>query len=417
MNNSRSAMQPLPRSLDPLHDESLVGYVLRLAYRAGSTPAEVTVRTGLRRTELSGLSLRPLHDLDPGQLQKFSTATSLTPSEARGLLLAGLAPRYGPLDLSLTKGRTAQALISGNEWASFRNTRYCPECLSGSGTEIEQLLGGAWRRLWRVPAVFVCCRHQRILSTRCSGCGQPAQVSKPGHAILHLTVEGLHPLQCRNNTAPKGTRTGPPCGARYEQTDPPSGHPPDAITLDAVLRLQERIETLLTTAPDGATATFGWRVPVGIYFFDLWALSALIFLTWPECRQLAATPTLADIMDEEADQRRQNHPTYRGHGKQPRSRIYMIPPESPLASAAVLGIAERLLAAPDEETANEALKGVIERSNGVGSRLGYQFRSTRRASVPFRATLRHDQRPWAAHQLPSRADLILKHPGMIRVAP
>ena len=146
-------------------------------------------------------------------------------------------------------------------------------------------------------------------------------------------------------------------------------------------------------------------------------MSALIFLTWPECRPLAATQTLADIMDEEANQRRRNHPTYRGHGKQPRSRIYTIPPESPLASAAVLGIAERLLAAPDEETANEALKGVIERSNGVGSRLGYQFRSTRRASVPFRATLRHDQRPWAAHQLPSRADLILKRPDMTRAMP
>ncbi|MET7484883.1 TniQ family protein [Streptomyces sp. NPDC005538] len=260
-------MQPLPRSLDPLHDESLVGYVLRLAYRAGSTPAEITVRTGLRRTELSGLSLRPLRDLDPGQLQKFSTATSLTPSEARGLLLAGLAPRYGPLDLSLTKGRTAQALISGNEWASFRNTRYCPECLFGSGTEIEQLLGGAWWRLWRVPAVFVCCRHQRILSTRCSGCGQPAQVSKPGHAILHLRGSASPPMQEQHRT--EGHPHWHPPAARYDQTDPPSGHPPDAITLDAVLRLQERIETLLTTAPDGATATFGRRVPVGIYFFDL----------------------------------------------------------------------------------------------------------------------------------------------------
>ncbi|MET7721784.1 TniQ family protein [Streptomyces mirabilis] len=417
MTTRRSATQPLPRSLDPLHDESLVGYVLRLAYRTGSTPAEITVRTGLRRTELSGLSLRPLHDLDPGQLHTFCTATSLTPTEARSLLLSDVASRYGPLDPSLAKGRTAQALIAGNAWASFRNTRYCPECLSGSGTEIEQLLGGAWRKLWRIPAVFSCRLHQRLLSTRCSGCGQPAQVSKPGHAILHLTVEGLHPLQCRNNIAPKGTRTSTPCGARYDLPDLPSGHPPDAQTLDAVLRLQDRIETLLTTAPGDAAATFGWRTPIGIYFFDLWALSSLIFLTWPECRPLTATPTLAEITDEEVDQRRQNPPPHRGHGQRSRTRVYTIPPESSLASAAVLGIAERLLGAPDEETAYEALKGVIERSNRAGSRLGYRFRNTRQASVPFRATLRHDQRPWAAHQLPSRADLILKHPGMTRVTP
>lgn len=89
----------------------------------------------------------------------------------------------------------------------------------------------------------------------------------------------------------------------------------------------------------------------------------------------------------------------------------------PLASAAVLGIAERLLAAPDEETANEALKGVIERSNRASANLGYQFRSTRRASVPFRVALRCDRRPWVVHDLPSRAELILKHPGMTRIGP
>lgn len=413
MTSHRPVPRPLPRSLDPLHDESLVGYVLRLAYRAGSTPAEITVRTGLRRTELSGLSLRPLHDLDPGQLQTFSTTTSLTPTESKRLLLSSLGPRYGPLDPSLTKGKTTQALISGNAWAAFRNTRYCPECLVG-GTEIEQLLGGAWRRLWRIPAVFACRRHQRLLSTRCSGCGQLAQTSQRGYLIPQLTVGDLHPLQCRTNLEPKGTRIRTPCGTRYDLMGRSPGHPPDANTLDTVLQLQDRIETLLTTAPDEATATFGWRTPVGLYFSDLWALSALIFLTWPECRHLAATPALAAVMDEEADQRRQNYISPKRHGKQPRARAYTIPPESPLASAAVLGIAEQLLAAPDEEAAFEALKAVIERSNKFHSTLGYQLRNTPRASVPFRAALHYDRRPWTVHQLPRRVDLILKHAGMAR---
>ena len=38
---------PLPRSLDPLPDESLPGYVLRLAYRLGLAPLRILQLTGL----------------------------------------------------------------------------------------------------------------------------------------------------------------------------------------------------------------------------------------------------------------------------------------------------------------------------------------------------------------------------------
>jgi hypothetical protein len=412
--NHLPASRPLPRSLDPLHDESVVGYTLRLAYQAGCAPSEITTRTGLRRSETSGLSLRTLHDLDGRQLQEFCTATSLTSTEARRLLLAELGPRYAPLDATLTKGNSAQALITGNAWASFRNTRYCPQCLAGDSTEIQRLLGGAWRRLWRVPAVFACRVHQRLLSTRCPGCDQLAQASKAGHLIPQLTVEGLHPLQCRINTAPKGTRISTPCGARYDSTEQPSGLLPDARTLAVVLRLQDRIENLLTADPAGETATFGWRTPVGLYFSDLWIMSALVFLTWPECRALAPTPALAVVMEDEADQRHHKYRLHKGHGKQPRSRAYSISTESPLAAAAVLGIAEQLLAIPDEQTAFETLKAVIERSISISPTLSYQFRTTRRVSVPFRETLRYDRRPWTRHSGPHRADQILKHPGMSR---
>lgn len=37
---------PLPRSLDPLPDEALPGYVLRLAHRLGLSPARVLRLTG-----------------------------------------------------------------------------------------------------------------------------------------------------------------------------------------------------------------------------------------------------------------------------------------------------------------------------------------------------------------------------------
>ena len=42
-----ATLSPLPRSLDPLPDESLPGYLLRLAHRLGLAPARVMQLTGL----------------------------------------------------------------------------------------------------------------------------------------------------------------------------------------------------------------------------------------------------------------------------------------------------------------------------------------------------------------------------------
>ena len=42
-----TSLSPLPRSLDPLPDESLPGYLLRLACRLGLAPARVMQLTGL----------------------------------------------------------------------------------------------------------------------------------------------------------------------------------------------------------------------------------------------------------------------------------------------------------------------------------------------------------------------------------
>ncbi len=70
-------LSPLPRSLDPLPDESLPGYLLRLAHRLGLAPARIMQLTGLtasrdgrqpaRRSlmlhldEAAGRGLRPRH--------------------------------------------------------------------------------------------------------------------------------------------------------------------------------------------------------------------------------------------------------------------------------------------------------------------------------------------------------------------
>ena len=47
MTRKADKLSPLPRSLDPLPDESLPGYLLRLAHRLGLAPARVMQLTGL----------------------------------------------------------------------------------------------------------------------------------------------------------------------------------------------------------------------------------------------------------------------------------------------------------------------------------------------------------------------------------
>ena len=42
-----TSLSPLPRSLDPLPEESLPGYLLRLAHRLGLAPVRILQLTGL----------------------------------------------------------------------------------------------------------------------------------------------------------------------------------------------------------------------------------------------------------------------------------------------------------------------------------------------------------------------------------
>jgi hypothetical protein len=390
-----------------------MGYLLRLAYRAGTSPAEIATRTGLHIRNRVGMSVALLHHLDAYETAVFSRATRLAPREVKGLLLGGLAPRYGPLDEALTRSKNASAvIIGGNTWVFFRSTRYCPECLAGDGSEIQCLLGGAWRRLWRIPAVFACLRHGCLLESHCPGCRERAQTSPQERLISRPGDRGLHPLQCRTSLKSSISTATIPCSTRYDMaaSTHASLRPP---TLAAILQLQGRLSWLLEASGSATTSTFGWQVPIGLYFMDLWALAALIYHTWPACRHLAATPELAQTMDDEADQRHRAYENRR-RGKHHHSQGLTAAPVGSQASAAVLGIAEQFLAIGDESTAFEALEPLITRSIEKYPTLSYQLRSTRRASVPFREVLRLDRRAWAHYNEPSRAARILAHPAMIR---
>lgn len=89
--------RPLPRTLAPLEDESLVGLILRLAQHTGSSPAVIATRMGL--TDRVGIHVPAgsLLALPPQRLAEAAHVAGLSLSEMENLLLAPLGERYGPL--------------------------------------------------------------------------------------------------------------------------------------------------------------------------------------------------------------------------------------------------------------------------------------------------------------------------------
>ncbi|QFQ98377.1 TniQ family protein [Streptomyces phaeolivaceus] len=378
----------LPRSLDPLEDESIHGYLLRLAHRFGAAPLEIAVRTGLVDPvpARNRIPVRLLHDLDERRLDAFARATRLTRDEARGLLTAPLGERYGPLSARLlAEFRTPKGMVHNNRWILTRTTRYCPRCLSGDGTEIEERHGGCWRRAWRLPPVFACLRHQRLLLSGCPRCGQDVNAARTGSLIARASEAGLHPAQCRA-TVPS---TRAMCGAGLAGQEDRLPRAPSAVA--ALLRLQHHFDGLLD--PDGPklVGSFGWLIPAAQYFIDLRALSALIFMTWPRARALADTEALAVLVDREAEERHAEFAKSRAEAKAGRRRQashhYSDPAADPAVAGAVLGIAARLLSAPDENETHELMAPIIDGAKERNFSMSYQFRRLSGTSYPLQAIL------------------------------
>ena len=107
-------MQPLPRSLDPLPEESLPGYLLRLAHRLGVAPSRLATRLGLTagRGHCSPGSLLHL----PGPARDVITvATRLTHAEVDDLCLNSPGSRY-PLPAPAPKSRTPARSTHSDRW-------------------------------------------------------------------------------------------------------------------------------------------------------------------------------------------------------------------------------------------------------------------------------------------------------------
>ncbi|GAA4546466.1 TniQ family protein [Amycolatopsis samaneae] len=337
-----TTLRPLPRSLDPLPDESIIGYVLRLGHRLGLAPDRVADITGL----ISGHSrdrmalAKMLTTIDHASMAAFTTATRLTAHEARQLFLEPLMVRYPPaVWATWTKYR---AHTQFGSWVFTRSTRYCPQCLTGNDTAIQRDHGGAWRRSWRLPIVFACTTHKRLLEHACPRCATPAHHRSQAYLQRWSSAE-LHPAQCRATSH----RTARPCGAWL--TDPRRSSSPLAPHLR---RLQDKLVALLNGKPPGIPTSPGetQREP-SIYFLDLAMTTYLIRATWPVSGQLLRNTEEIAIVDDvlgPADGRLQSNYPGRTNPAPRRAmsklhRLHCTPPLETLPCALLLSAADELL--------------------------------------------------------------------------
>jgi hypothetical protein len=147
--------RPLPRSLDPLPGESLIGYLLRLAHRLDLSPARVAVLTGLADPRRPNIPAGRLLVVEPARATAFARSTHLSTAEVAAMTLISFADRYPPVNPEFSgRHRQNHGLFVKENWVFSRASRYCPECLAGDGSPIHNRHGGAWRLVWRLPVTF-----------------------------------------------------------------------------------------------------------------------------------------------------------------------------------------------------------------------------------------------------------------------
>jgi hypothetical protein len=327
-------LSPLPRSLDPLPEESLPGYLLRLAHRLGLSPIRILQLTGL--TVGTGAPRALMLHLDATSADAFACTARLTAAEIARMCMSSMSGRYPRAAPVVASAQTGIRPVA-SPWVFTMATRYCPQCLAGDGSPIQDQYGGAWRKAWRLPVVFACPVHRRLLEHLCPSCGQPV-MSALASLIPYSRVSGLHPVQCR--AALSTSRGGRPvlCAARLDLGPRPlaAGQLP-AADLDMLHAVSNRLLDLLQPGGPTDPVSAGRPATPAQYFADLQLTSALISASWPASRPLFPAPALADAFGEHAASRASRR-SY---------RVYDTPPLDTLACAALVTTAVGILDHPD----------------------------------------------------------------------
>ncbi|MGW3132657.1 TniQ family protein [Streptomyces sp. NPDC001123] len=372
-------LRPLARSLDPLPGESLAGFLLRLSYRMGCTPHRVATLCGLT-CRSDSIPQDQLRGLNPETAEQLARAAHLTMSEVQALTLQDLATTYTPL-AKLRAGKADVGSKSHINWATNPDSRYCPHCLRGDGSPVQQAFGGAWQLRWHLPVTFACTQHLCLLENTCPRCTQPlsGRVIRRYSLVQIPHVSGLHPSQCRNRAPgplPKPRARAVPCGARL---DAPRDVAAVLSPLDMqhILDLQHNLNLRLD--PGQLVRTADRRTP-HTYFPDLITTARLITLSWPKGASFLPSTALADLVDEYATPYLHN-PSQRGLQIR-RSAPRGTAETSALLLAAATALGDRALV-PLRERIEPLAREAYRRSASIGDKL---FKDSNVSAILLRAT-------------------------------
>lgn len=204
----------------------------------------LTPRDLLRFWGLDVEPLSPAHgvDLAPEALKRLALLTR-TPAET---YMAGLLRRYDGTaldlsDLDFTKPASLRR-IAAREWADFRGSSYCPNCLKE---------GSTWPVSWRLSLVVACLRHGCLLLDRCQACNG---------RVRHVAAEQVSPLLLNGDPRRCGFRVGGTerCAFLLESATTTAAAPP-------LLALQK----LILAAADGTSQSLGGHNLTSSEWFSL----------------------------------------------------------------------------------------------------------------------------------------------------
>ncbi len=357
-----SGVGVLPRSLAPLPDESITGFLLRLAHRLDTSPLRVARSTGLLAGQSTArIPARVLLEMTTDTAARFATATRTSIGEAAGLTLATLRGSFPPVDPGFGfhrrpggAGRTVNGVFVQERWLLARSSQYCPHCLAGDGSTIQQEHGGAWNKLWHLPVVFACPAHLRLLDHTCPACAQPALSRSSATGLLRPAIDVLHPAACRNRPAAPDPHCRDSCGHRLDTT-PVAEHDLD---LGPLLTLQNRLLRLLHG--DRATASAGRPATAAQYFIDLRVLACLITASWPAADTLVRAAGHGDLIDAHVQHTRRHIEQARRAGRKARDHAhYDTPPPGAVSCAALLSAAETITRADDPESVRDLVAPLL----------------------------------------------------------
>ncbi|MFB7271000.1 TniQ family protein [Streptomyces sp. NPDC056244] len=349
--------EPMPRSLVPLPGESMAGFILRLSHRLHVAPSNVTWRTGLTPYRVTGgmSPVRHLLMIEPPEVSAFAHATRMSTAAAEQLTLLPYLRHYPPVAEALTRqpNDPPRARSIFPSWLLVGSTRYCPACLKGDGSVIQERHGGTWRLLWHLPVVFACLEHQVLLQDACPACQHAAQSRHPEGRLKLVpspSTAGLHPLQCRNSSI--STSAGREfCGHRLDD-----GSGLNQIRLSPELDGLQR--TILDWLSPSATPQTSFH-----NLADLQVMASIVNATWPHTADATRFPhVLTAALDEHYAAQQQAAESVGGKPPHRGSRhpsLWSTEPRSSAATAALLTVAHTHLRQPVHQL-RETLTSLLE---------------------------------------------------------